>query len=273
MITRVVVQNTQGNTLSLTLQDTPNGYEVRDIQGLGPVKASLVSSQMAQVDGAQPQSSRRDTRNITMKIGFKPDYIQHSVSSLRRNLYNFFAPKAVIMTSWYDDASLYAVSTATVESCENNMFSDDPEVDLSLICYDPDFLAPAPIEVDGNTVPDLSVNTIHYTGTATVGIILEIAANRDMTGFQVYNTKPDNTVQKFDFEGQILNGDVVTITSIALRKTATITRSIQTDSALFYVQAPVDWITLDQGDNDIRVYSEDDPVPYTILYTPKYVGL
>jgi hypothetical protein len=50
MLTMVTVQNPSG-TLFLPLTDASQGYVVKDIQGLDPVKASLASSTMAQMDG------------------------------------------------------------------------------------------------------------------------------------------------------------------------------------------------------------------------------
>lgn len=321
MLTKLEVQNVQSNVLPLTLEDASNGYLVRDIQGLDPVKATITSSQMAQVDGAQPQASRRETRNITMKIGLQPNNtLNHDVASLRTNLYNFLISKALVNLSFYTDGSLYATTTGIVESCTNNMFSADPEVDVSIICYDPDFYAPASvvisegppppsttifdggtwdtvydesITVDGGTwnsaynnnlnVDGSSLGVVHpifpttktitYEGTTETGIIFTLLPDRDLSGFTLYNTKPDNTIQKFDFEGTILNGDIITITSIQLRKSAVITRNQTPIAALYFVQAASDWISLDPGDNDIRVSVAGNPVPFSIEYTPKYGAL
>lgn len=273
-ITRVDIQNVSSDVLTLIPQDASNGYEVRDIQGLGPVKASLVSSSMAQVDGAQPESSRRDPRNITMTLGIKPNYIlAHTVSSLRNDLYDFFMPKSVLFISFYMDNVLYAVTTATVESFDSEIFTNDPKADISLICYDPDFYAPTSTLIEGDSTSDTSTTTINYPGTSPAGVVFTLSPDRDLTGFRIYNTKPDNTIQMFDFEGTILGDDVVTITSIPLQKSAIITRNMTPFSALYYVEAPFDWISFDKGGNDIRVFVADDPIPYTLEYIVKYGGL
>jgi hypothetical protein len=273
MLTKLDIITARSDTLSLTLADFSSGYEVRSIDGLDPVNANIVSSQMAQVDGAQSQSSRRDTRNITMTLGLKPDYLQHSVASLRSKLYKYLMPKSVVTLNFYVDGSLYAVTTGTVESLGAPIFSADPVANISIICYDPDFYAPTVTSVDGETVDDTSTQTITYEGTSDAGTVFTLSPERDMTGFTIYNTHPDNTQQKFDFEGQIFNGDIVVISSIPLKKSATIIRDTQASSKLYFVQAPSDWITLSEGDNDIRVYSDDEAVPYTLDYTLKYGGL
>jgi hypothetical protein len=273
-ITRVDIQNVSSDVLTLIPQDASNGYEVRDIQGLGPVKANLVSSSMAQVDGAQPESSRRDPRNITMTLGIKPNYIlAHTVSSLRNDLYNYFMPKSVLFISFYMDNVLYAVTTATVEDFESPIFTDDPKADISLICYDPDFYAPTSTLIEGESTSDTSTTTINYPGTSPAGAVFTLSPDRDLTGFRIYNTKPDNTIQMFDFEGTILGGDVIAITSIPLQKSAIITRNMTPFSALYYVEAPFDWISFEKGGNDIRVFVADDPIPYTLEYIVKYGGL
>jgi Phage tail protein len=273
MLTRVDIQNATGDLLSLPLADVSGGYEVQDIEGLDPVKATLVSSQMAQVDGAQPQSSRRETRNITMKLGLQPNYKTTSVAGLRQALYKYMMPKSVITMTFYMDGIAFAQTVGTVESLESSMFSKDPVVNISIICYDPDFYALEPISVDLNSVLDLTSTSIFYEGTSPCGVIITVNPNRDLTGFQIYNTTEDNTQQVFDYEGTILNSNTVVICSIPLQKSVVLTTAGVPFSALYAVQPNSDWITLEAGNNDLRLYTDGDPFPYTVTYTPKYGGL
>ena len=273
MLSKVEVTNVRGEILALPLTDFSAGYLVRDIQGLNPVKASLTSSSMAQIDGVQPQASRRDTRNITMKLELKPNFNDNSVVSLRRNLYAYMLPKAVVGLGFYFDEVLFAVTTGTMESLENNMFTSDPEMDASIICADPDFYGPNVITVDGSTVADSTTQTISYEGTSDAGIIFTLSVDRTIAGFSLYNTKPDGTSQIFNFVGALVDGDVVTITSIPRQKSAINVHSGTPESVLFGVDSSSTWIDLGNGDNDFRAAVSGDPIDYTIQYTPKYAGL
>ena len=67
------VTNSRGFTLDLPLEDISGGFIVKGIEGLGPVKATLVSSSFANMDGEQYHSSRRKARNLIVKLGLDPD--------------------------------------------------------------------------------------------------------------------------------------------------------------------------------------------------------
>lgn len=273
MLTKVEIVNVRGDVLSLPLSDFSGGYLVEDIQGLDPVKATLTSSSMAQVDGAQPQSSRRETRNITMKLGIKPDYVSTTVDGLRTALYSYLMPKSFSTLNFYKDDSFFASTLAQIESLENNMFSQDPEMDASLICFDPDFYAPAPVIVNGSTVSTSDTVTIDYPGTSDAGVIFTLTANRDISGFSLFNTRPDNISQALVFEGSILTGDVVTVTTIPRQKSVILTRANAPSSVLYGIQPAVSWTSLASGHNLFRAFANGAPIPYTLQYTPKYGAL
>lgn len=270
MLTLVEVTNARGDTLELPLLDASAGYSVREITGLDPVTAVLTSSTMAQQDGAQFQNARRDLRNITMKLGLEPDYVETTVQSLRQGLYPYLQPKMNVTLDFYLDGELYVTATGQVESFQNGMFSSDPEVDISILCYDPDFYGTDAMSVGGNTVSTTNTQVITYDGTTEAGVILEMTLNRDLPSFTIYNTTPDNTIQQFSVTGDLRNGDVLTMTSIAGLRSFTITRAMVPFSGMFYVDDSSDWITLQNGDNAFRVFAAGAAISYTVTYTPKY---
>lgn len=259
--------------LSLYLLDASSGYAVRDVEGLDPVDASLTTSTVAQVDGAQPQNASRGTRNITIKLGLEPDFVTSTVDSLRSALYDWFMSKTIVAMTFYKDSVIFATSTGQVESMQNSMFSDDPEVDISIINYDPDFYAPASVTLDGNTTDATDTNTISYPGTSEAGVIFVLNINRTMTDFTVYNTTPDNTIQSTIISGSFLAGDIVTINSVPGSKAVTLTRASIDSSILYWRGTSSSWVTLTKGDNLFRVLSSGAAIPYTVTYTPKYGGL
>lgn len=273
MLTKVEIVNARGDVLSLPLSDFSGGYLVEDIQGLGPVKATLTSSSMAQVDGAQSQSSRRETRNITMKLGLKPDYVNTTVDSLRTTLYSYMMPKSFSTLRFYKDGSLFACTKAQSESLDNNMFSQDPEMDASLICVDPDFYTQAPVIINGATVNTSDTTTVNYPGTSDAGIIFTLTVDRTLSGFTLFNTRPDNVSQTLDLEASLIAGDVVTITTVPLKKSAILTRSNLSSSILYGIQPAASWISFTNGDNLFRAFANGTPLSYTLQYTTKYGAL
>lgn len=167
MLSQVDITNNRTGTLSLPLSDISSGYLVKEIDGLDPVDASLTSTVMAQVDGAQPQNASRSTRNITMKLGFEPDYVNTTVQLLRKALYGYLMPKDMVQLSFYDDGVLYAYTTGQVESFQAPFFASDPEVDISIICYDPDFYSADDTSLSGNTYNNTATPTSIGTADGT----------------------------------------------------------------------------------------------------------
>lgn len=273
MLTQVNVSNPHGDTLSLQLLDASNGFVVKEVAGLDPVNATLTTSVMAQRDGAQAQNARRETRNVTMKLGLAPDYVVSTVDSLRQLLYGWFMPKLNIGLSFYKDGVLYAISSGRVESFENALFSADPEVDISIICYDPDLYAPAAVTTSLATVSTTDTHTFAYEGTTETGVIFTLTVDRTLTDFTLYNTAPDNTLQQFIVSGSFEAGDVITINSIAGQKSITLTRSGIDSSILYWVDTASDWITFQKGNNLFRAFADGAAIGYMLTYTPKYGGI
>jgi len=272
MLTLVEVTNPLGSTLQLPLLDSSAGYVVEDIEGLDPVTATLTTSSLAQVDGATPQNAQRTTRNITMTLGLQPDFVTNSVQSLRSALYDYLITKANVKMGFYLDGSLFAITSGQVEDFQNTMFSADPAVDISIICYDPDFYAPSQTSQSGDTVSDTTTMDVVYPGTTETGVIFTLNVNATITGgLTVYNTAPDNSLQKMFIDGDYISGDVVTVNTIPLQKAVTLTRSGLQSSLLAELDPTATWISLKKGTNKFRsVVAGGGSIPYTVAFTPKF---
>jgi hypothetical protein len=274
MLTQLSIQNSKGQTLALPMSDVSGGYAVRDIQGLDPVKATQVATTLAQVDGGQYQYSRRDARNITFKIGFVPNYASQSVASLRNALYNYLFPKSVITLIFYVDGSYFAQTVGVVESCSAPMFSQDPEVDVSVMCYDPDFYAQFSSQFNGTSVTTTTTSTIAYAGTTDTGIIFSLTHDMPSTSVNIYNIRPDGVSQRMTVAltspDNFVAGDILTIDTRPGSKAVVRTRGGVTSSILYALDPTSDWISLQNGNNAFRVVNASDTRPYTVGYTNKY---
>lgn len=253
-----------------------SGITVRDIEGLDPVAATLSSTSMAQLDGAQPQHSRRDTRNIVMKLGLEPDWASQSVGMLRAQLYDYLMTKANVNLGFYIDSNLFATSAGQVESFDSPLFSQDPEADISIVCADPDFYG-FPVEIDGATRTDQVPTTIDYPGTSDAGVIFSILlSGMYMDEISIYNTTPSNAVQKMTVEGTFVPGDNLIINTIPGQRGVTLVRGGFPISMLTGLTSS-QWLTLQRGINFFRAIgaakTSGNPIPYIMTYTPKYGGL
>lgn len=272
MLTKIEVTNEQGQILVLPIYDPSEGIYVKEIDGLDPVKAILVSSSFATVDGAQYQSSRRETRDITMKLGMELGY-GLDIRGIRQRLYSFFMPKTNALLRFFvegvDPVDIYG----RIEIMESALFTQDPEANVTLRCFDPDFFDPTPTIINQSTVSTTTEFPVQYDGTVETGIKLVMTTPRDLTSVDIFHRAPDGTLRSLDFEGALLTNDTLTISTVTGAKRATRTRA-GTDASVLYGISPYSfWINLFPGTNYLRVVATGTPIPFTIEYTTKYGGL
>jgi hypothetical protein len=277
MLSKVDVVGPSGSTLSLPLADTSAGYILKGIEGLDPVKATLVSSSFAQLDGSQFQSARRENRNVILTVGIEPYSGGATVRSLRAALYAYFMPKTVVTLKFYDDDVFFASIVGTIESCETPLFSKDPELNISIVCFDPAFSAASATSVSGNTVSSSSSTeqTINYPGSVETGYLFTLNVNRSISGFTLYMRRAGGSALALDFAASLVSGDVVKISTASRDKYARLTHSGVESSVLFDVSKSSIWTPLWPGDNFLRVKQADTgaAIPFTLAYTTKYGGL
>lgn len=273
MLTQVEVRNSQGQVLVLPLQDVSDGFIVKDIEGLDPVKATIASSSFALMDGSRYQSSHREARNLVLKLGYSSNYISGSVEDLRKRLYGFFMPKSSANFSFIGSEQETVSIAGRIESFDNPLFAKEPEVAISVLCFDPDFYALESLVVSGNTVADESEMLIDYLGTTETGIIFKMSVDRVLPEFTIYETYPDGSLKAFAFAAPLIAGDVVEINMVAGFKGAKLIRAGVASSILYGIAPFASWLKLYPGESGIRVYAEGAPVPYTIEYITKFGGL
>lgn len=282
LLNRLDVTNRQGTVLELPLEDNSNGFSVKGIEGLDPVKATLVSSSFSNADGEQYHSSRREARDIKLSLGLDPDYGTISVKDLRDALSNYFMPKSKVTLGFhmFDKfavsiflGSLDLIIDGYVESFEAPLFVKDPTVDLIVRCFDPDFINPIPVIFDGSTVANLTETVLSYPGTVETGLIFTLMPDRAIDAFTIFHRPPDETLRMFDFSYPLLAGDVLKISTMVGSKSIKNTR-VGVESSLLYAMSPQsNWLELQPGDNNLRVYAEGAPIPFSIEYTTRYGGL
>lgn len=272
MLYKVEVRTPQGNLLGLQLDDISDGFIVQEITGLDPVKATLVSSEFAQQDGAQYQSARRETRNITMTIGLDPTG-DDTVFDLRNLLYGFFMPKSEISLRFYLLEGLVVDISARVETCEADLFTQEPTVTISVICFDPDFYDDTPVVLTTLNTFDASPTNVDYVGTVESGVVFSIAIADNKSELTIYQTTPSGVLQTMDISASMIAGDVLKVSTVFGDKYVTLTRAGVTTSVLYGVSPQSTWMKLEPGTNAVRVYAEGDHSPVTITYTTKYGGL
>lgn len=273
MFTMLEVVNESNATLSLPLEDIGNGYRIKSIDGLDPVKATIVTTSFANMDGDTYQSSRREKRNIVVKLGFDTAM---DVRTLRNNLYPFFMTKTNVLLRFYsDEADMFFVQIyGRVESFESPIFAKDPEATISIVCANPDFYEPEPVAWHGDTTSGSTRMPITYLGSIESGIRMSMNVNRTLSSLVMHHSTTASGVENdLTFTAPLVAGDVLDISTVPGDKGATLTRSGVTSSILYGVDPASVWTTLFPGQNYIRISAGGSAISYTIEYTNKYGGL
>lgn len=272
MLSLVEARSAQGALLSLPLSDASSGIYIKEIGGLDPVKATLVSSSFAGEDGEQYHAMRREARDVTLKLGLEPDYTTTTVRALRARLYNYFMTGVPVNLRFYDEDGLIVGINGRVETCESPQFTAEPEMNVSVRCFKPLFEELTDEVVTGDTVATDSDMTINYDGTVETGILFEMTVNRDIGGFTIYHTAPDGLLRSMDFQASVLNGDKITISTVPGSKYAVLA-SNGGASILRGISPQSNWIELQPGPNQFRVYMPGAAIPWQITYTNRHGGL
>lgn len=155
--------------------------QVRNIEGLQPVKASVNTTPFGAVDGASFVGSNVLSRNIVLTLHPNPNWKSWTYESLRKLLYDYFMPKRKVRLVFYSDDMIPVEILGIVEDVNVNIFSKDPELIVSIICPDPYFTAVEPVVISGQTIhsrveaPGLVV-LIDYKGNIEAGVNLKVTA-------------------------------------------------------------------------------------------------
>lgn len=285
MLTKLEVSTPQRPTLHLPVSDEPtiNPIQIRNIEGLGPVSADVASLPFGSIDGEAYLGSTVGRRNIVITVGLNPDWEDQTVASLRQLLYTYFMPKLGV-TIVFESLHLPRVSIfGIVESMEPVIFSRDPEIQISILNHDPDFIKTTPDVVTGvigNKASPFSPVVIDYPGTVQTGVLLKLSKAPAVAAYigdiQFKNTW-GGTPEEFSMLGSRLEATRATlISSVPKNKFVKADPYIGTNPDLFrYVFDTSKWPRLQLGANNIIVTGSAGAVGHLweLTYSVRYGGL
>lgn len=286
MIKSISVTNYLGESITLELlRPDKSGIYIKEIEGLGPANANINIKELATSDGAAFNSSRVNSRNIVITLGF----LQHpTIEEMRLSTYKYFPIKQRLKFTIRTDTRI-AETYGYVESNEPDIFSQNETTQISIICPDPYFYSAGP---DGNHVTvfsgvepafefpfsneSLSENlielgyiqysteqTIYYSGDAEVGVLITIHAIGDAKNITIYNTGT-REVMKIDTAkiesltgSGIVNGDTILISTVKGDKFVMLFRNGVYTNILNALDRDSDWFSLAKGDNIFAYTAEE----------------
>ena len=304
MIKSVTVTNYLGESLLLELSNPWEvGIAITKIEGLGPVKASINSTEISSGDGARFNSARIGTRNIvfTFRLLEAP-----TVEDSRQKTYKYFPIKTNVTLLFETDNRLCQI-TGYVESNKPNIFSEEEDTQISIICPNPYFISMEnggmntviffgseptfefpfsneslidPLIIFGN-IKLRQEEVVLYDGDSQVGFTIKMHALGEVRQITIYNTK---TRESMKIDTDILNeitgsgiiaGDEITISTIKGDKHITLLRDGEETNILNTLGKDVDWFQLSKGDNRFAYICEygAENLEFSIEHQTLYEGV
>jgi hypothetical protein len=282
MLTQVEVF-TAGITASpLTVSDgdvSTDPIQIRSIDGLGPVKANINTSQYGSIDGEYFYGSNTPKRNIVLTVGLNPNWATQSVAALRRIVYSYFMPESFVKLRFTSTHLPVVEIEGYVESCEPNIFSPDTEIQISIVCPQPFFSAVSATAVSGpiQTMGDTATIDVNYEGDIATGFIVDIGNNALTynTFYKIVNKTP--TTQTFELTSAT-NTAPYNFMRLSTVKGDKFIRLYNTTDFTFVdelgkMAAGGSWMPLVKGVNKMQFQTDDPGYTWTLSYNAKYGGL
>lgn len=196
-------------------------FQIRNIDGLGPVAATVASDPYSGFDGEQVTGLSVGKRNIVFTLGFNPNYSDLDLDTpakLRQEAYKYFMPKQKLtFRLTFSHISNPCLIEGIVETVEPNIFSQDPEMTVSVLCHMPYFVEDDLITITANALTPITAQSpmtlITYEGTIPTGfeIVLDVTSGSGGTNdvdFEVISRSFDP-----DYIYELFRADNVTLTS------------------------------------------------------------
>lgn len=228
MLKYVTITNYLGDSMTYSFEnptlDDKTGLLITEIEGLGPVKASINMTQLATADGDIYNSSRLAGRNIVIKARFT---YAETIEEARLMSYKYFPIGHKLKFKIKTD-NREAETEGYVESNEPEIFSEESDMQVSVLCESPFFFSVDedgkkqtnfsnvvplfefpfyqkdgedeprghfPIKQDGTVINEFGriinkkESTVYYDGDAETGCIIQLHAIGDVEMVSIYNVK------------------------------------------------------------------------------------
>jgi len=251
--------------------------QIRNIDGLDPVAASVNTSPFGSVDGASYTGSNVLTRNIVLTLHPNPDWDLWTSESLRRLLYSYFMPKRPVKLVFYSDDIVPVQISGIVESVEANPFSKDPEFLVSVICPDPYFTALEPIVVTGLSVrPGGAVTTVEYNGSIETGMEVEVSFASGSVPASIGIQIGSPAISYFDVAASVNAALIFEMCSKPMNKyvqNVDLNTGVITNLLSKVVKEGSTWPSFQPGENEFSVITNAGVQDWELTYLERFGGL
>lgn len=280
----VTVVNDKNEKLQLTNSEF---VDVINITGLNPTTSSLIFTDVSGVDGARFNSGRRGKRNIVITLSYKPP-----IEANRNAIYKYFITNTLVRLYFETDSKSVYID-GYVEANEVELFTNNEQSQISIVCPDPFFKNTDTINVNfSNTISlfefPFSIaaagvefskiikvsNVVINAGDISTGAIFTLRARTSrILNPVVYN---NTTNEFFGLNVDLMEGDVITINTHSGKKSVTLKHSNGTsENIIADRQSGSKWLQLVSGDNNISYGCDEgaENLDVNVLTTALFEGV
>lgn len=282
------IENAQGESLQLSQRE--DLWQITDIDGLGPVSATVHMTDLAGLDGARFNSANLTTRNIVITLVLRGD-----VEANRQRIYRFCRTKE-LCTVFFENNYRSVYAAGYVDNVDVDLFQRSEKIQISIICPDPYFYASAssssaithshplfefPFAIDDDEPVEFSsyaegegARVLNSSETST-GIIVKLSFTAAASNVTIENV---TTGEHITLAYEFLAGDIVTINTNPGQKAIRLKRG-DADTNIFSAMDILEssFIQLASGQNIINITVDGEGgegvVSATLSYSEKYRGV
>ena len=291
MFYTLILENQSGEQMNLST--TANQYMTSKIDGLNPPAGTISTSTYAGMDGSYLNNAFIEKRNLV--ICFEMRGID--IEKRRHLLYRVVKPSRYIKV-YYKTAGIDVYTEGYVETCEVSNFDALTSGQISIICPDPYWYSTVAIyayysQVTGafhfpfpESDAPFSLGVYSTTDNITIqndgdetGFTIRIEASSDETVPEIAAYTPTiynaNTGEYLQIKGDILKGDVITITTKTGNKTVTLTRNGVDSNIINRLVSGSTWLSLREGKNTFHVQAVRGVInlKVTLMHRNAYLGV
>ncbi len=282
MFFKLFLENSTGDQIDLTA--TANKYMTSKISGLNPPAGTISTSSYAGMDGSYLNNAFIEKRNVVISFEMRG----FGVEKRRHELYKVVKPSRYIKI-YYATKNISVYAEGIVETCEIENFEMLTKGQISIICPDIYWYSTETQIAEYSQIlgafhfifPDddnpfslgkyntQNMMTIVNDGDET-GFTLEISGG-PATNPTLYNAETDEYIQ---IQGEIQNGDKITITTKTGNKTVTLEREGVTTNIINRLVSGSTWLTLREGLNRFYLRGTGlQNLKVKIIHTNAYLGV
>lgn len=297
MLRSITIQNEDEDDLIYIPVNAPQGtnpYLLKGLDGFGPVDTNIVTSPYSSRPGVHYHQGQTGPRNAVITLGYKPQYASGgSYSSLRKDIYRAVPPGALVRivvddTDMPDHGILEPDHKVDiwgyVESVDPVYFSDDPQVQISILCTHPYFKTTGWDLQGTSTSTVLELSNSSSTAPMPYKVKLRAPSGGSITSIKIYQgrgTDMDPRTLILSWSGTVTTSQYFIFdTTPGSRGVRTTDRWVEGQSTTFIErmggveEAQFDKVLFKPNERLVMVALGPGNVSeWVARYTPEYVGV